>query len=121
VLKDVGRKKREKKTVKSDDAAVSEYLWEDHLIAGSSVGEWNAKAIDNLCMISNWLRERMLCWWKRKVVSSYVSWMKAKYDIKDPKTGEDTDCVQLEGDVHDATNPAQDRYVWNKEGRQAYK
>jgi hypothetical protein len=80
-LDDIARQQRERKAVKSDDAAVPEYLWTDHLAAGSSVTEWDAKAMDDLRRVSSWLRERMLCWWKRKVVSLYVTWMKEKYSL----------------------------------------
>jgi hypothetical protein len=45
--------------VKSDDAEVPEYLWEEHLTAGSTMRDWDAKAMDDLRRISSWLRERM--------------------------------------------------------------
>jgi hypothetical protein len=37
VLEDVSRQNRERKAVKADGAAVPEYLWTEHLIAGSKV------------------------------------------------------------------------------------
>jgi hypothetical protein len=48
LLKDMAQQQREQKAVKSDDAAVPEYLWEEHLMTGSEVNDWNSKSIDNL-------------------------------------------------------------------------
>jgi hypothetical protein len=96
-LDNIARQQQERKAVKLDDAAVPECLWEEHLTAGSSVTKWDAKAMDDLRRVSSWLRERMLCWWKRKVVSSYIAWMKEKYKIEPSSLGEDTVNVNLAG------------------------
>jgi hypothetical protein len=76
----VSRQHRERKAVKSNAAAVPEYLWEEHLTSGSKVQDWNDQAIHNLRVVSSWLRERMMGWWKWKVVMPYVAWMKDKYN-----------------------------------------
>ena len=48
LLEDVSRQQRERKAVKADDAAVPEYLWREHLMAGSWKTEWDVKALDSL-------------------------------------------------------------------------
>jgi hypothetical protein len=96
-----------------DDAAVPEYLWEEHLKGGSQVKEWDAIALHNLHAVSSWLQGHMLCFWKRKVESSYVVWMKDKYGIKDPAT----DASVME---HSSEN-GQKHYVWSPNGRDSYK
>jgi hypothetical protein len=42
------RQLRERKAVKSDDAEIPEYLWEEHLMEGSKVSDWNDRAIADL-------------------------------------------------------------------------
>jgi hypothetical protein len=64
LLEDVSHQQRECKVVKSDDAAVPKYLWEEHLTAGSKVLDWNFRAMHDLIAVSSWLRDRMLCWRK---------------------------------------------------------
>jgi hypothetical protein len=66
LLEEVSRENRERKAMKSDDAAVpKKYLWEEHLTSGSKVKERNDQAMHDLRIVSSWLRERMLAWWKR--------------------------------------------------------
>jgi hypothetical protein len=116
LLKDVSRQQQERKAVKADDAAVPEYLWEEHLMTGSEVNDWNSKSIDNLRRVSSWLREHMLRWWKRRVVSSYVSWMKSKYEIEDG-TADPPIVSYQSGNI----SYKHGLYSWTKDGRAQYK
>jgi hypothetical protein len=120
LLEDVSRQTRERKAVKSDDAAVPEYLWEDHLKTGSKVDVWDEKAMHDLRIVSSWLRDRMLCWWKRKVTSSYVTWMKAKYTIVD-ESSDSTVQVSLEGNGKEWFPYGRDCYRWSEAGQNLYR
>jgi hypothetical protein len=120
LLEDVSRQQRERKAVKADDAAVPEYLWEEHLREGSGMSEWDKKAVHDLRTVSSWLRERMLCWWKRKVVSSYVKWMKEKYVIEEWMVDR-TVKVNLAGGGDEWCGYGQDRYEWESGGRDFYR
>jgi hypothetical protein len=74
-LKDITREQRERKAVKSDDAAVPEYLWEDQLLDGMEAREWNSTQLKKVRRVSTWLRSKMLRWWKRHVTTLYMSWI----------------------------------------------
>jgi hypothetical protein len=58
--------------------------WEEHQREGSQVQEWDAKALHDLQMVTRWLQTQISSFWRRKVGSSYVEWMKEKYLINDP-------------------------------------
>jgi hypothetical protein len=79
-LEDVSGQNRERKVVKCDDAAVPEYLLEEHLKTGSKIGNWNDKARQGLQVVSSCFWDQMLCWWKRKMTMSYITWMKMRYN-----------------------------------------
>ncbi len=66
VLADIARENRDRKAVKSDDAAVPEYLWEDHLLEGLKEREWDDIKLAKVRRVATWLRSKMLQWWKRK-------------------------------------------------------
>jgi hypothetical protein len=81
-LDKISREHRQHKAVKSDNAQVPEYLWDSHLLEGCEGTNWNADVIGKVRTVTEWLRARMLGWWKRKVTSSYSAWVKTKYGIK---------------------------------------
>jgi hypothetical protein len=60
---------------------VPEYLWEEHLTEGGQVQDWDLQTIRQLRSLSAWLREQMMCWWKRKVTLLYAAWVKLKYKL----------------------------------------
>jgi hypothetical protein len=78
------------------------------------VSKWDAKAMDNLRRVSSWLREQMMCRWKRKVVSSYITWMKLKYELEISSSRDDTVSVNLEGGGNVWIAYGQDR-IWGQE------
>jgi hypothetical protein len=119
LLEDVARQQRERKAVKSDDAEVPEYLWEEHLIAGSEKLKWDAKDMDSLRRVSTWLRGKMLCWWKRQVLRSYVKWMKNEYLIADSK-GDSGSWLEL-GQKLGKDDELHWQYRWSTTGRDDYK
>jgi hypothetical protein len=82
-LEDIARDKREQKVCKADDAAVPEYLWEEHLLNGLEEQQWDESRLKKIRVLSNWLRSKMLRWWKRNVTVSYVKWAAEKYELKD--------------------------------------
>ena len=53
--------------MKSDDAAVPEYLWEDHLLEVFKEREWDDTKLEKGRRLATWLRSTMLGWWKREV------------------------------------------------------
>jgi hypothetical protein len=69
--------------VKSDDAAVPEYLWEEHLLEGLKEREWDEIKLVKVRRVATWLRSKMLRWWKRKATTSYIHWQKDKYTLPD--------------------------------------
>jgi hypothetical protein len=77
-LDEISRKHRQRKAVKSDKAQVPEYLWKAHLLEGCEGINQDGDIILKVCTVINWLRKQMLNWWKRKVTSSYVAWVKSK-------------------------------------------
>jgi hypothetical protein len=77
----LGREHRQGKAVKSDNAQVPEYLWEAHLLEGCEGINLDDDVILKVPTVINWLRKQMLNWWKRKVTSSYVAWVKSKYGL----------------------------------------
>jgi hypothetical protein len=83
VLEEISQESRERKAVKPDDADVPEYLWESHLLEEVEGEDWDEETLKKVRRLTEWLRSKMLRWWKRKGTSSYVSWMKEKYEIKD--------------------------------------
>jgi hypothetical protein len=78
ILDKISRDLREKKAVKADGAAISEYLWEDHLV-DDDVCEWSPLDQVGLPRAMDLLRGRMLRWWKKRVTTSYLSWMKKEH------------------------------------------
>mgnify|MGYP000400063954 CR=1 FL=1 len=83
VLKDVARENRDRKAVKSDDATVPEYLWEEHLLEDLKEREWDDIKLVKVRRVATWLRSKMLRWWKRKATTSYIHWQKDKYTLPD--------------------------------------
>jgi hypothetical protein len=82
-LLDISREYRDRKAVKADDADVPKYLWEEHLVEGLDVQDWDATKLVKIRKVSEWLRSKMWKWWTRNVTKSYVSWDETKYDLKD--------------------------------------
>jgi hypothetical protein len=80
------RDTRERNATKADNAAVPEYLWEEHLLEGVSEQEWDATKLVKIRKLSSWLRSNMLNRWKRNVTASYINWVKEKYELDDVKT-----------------------------------
>lgn len=73
---DAARAIREQKAVKSDDAAVPEHLWKDHLFAKAGwEKKWsgNRGEFEKACIL---LKSRMLLWWRRMVTRSLNNWLK---------------------------------------------
>jgi hypothetical protein len=68
------QEQRERKAVKSDDAAVPESLWEEQLLKGLNTQQWDHKQLAKVCKVSTWLQSTMLRWWKRHVITSYFAW-----------------------------------------------
>jgi hypothetical protein len=121
LLEEVSRENRERKAVKSDDAAVPKYLWEEHLTSGSRVKEWNDQVMHDLINVLRWLRKRMLAWWKQKVESSYVTWMKAKYSFIEEDAKDATVQANLVGKGKEWFRYGRDCYAWADDGRDAYR
>jgi hypothetical protein len=82
-LQGISREQRDRKAVKSDDAGVPEYLWEDELLDGLESVDWDAAKLKKVRRVSTWLRTMMLRWWKRSVTTSYIQWAKEKYELTD--------------------------------------
>jgi hypothetical protein len=87
-LDEISREHRQRKAVKSDNAKVPEYLWEAHLLEGCEGINQNGDVISQVRTVIDWLREQMLRWWKRKVTSSYVAWVKSKYRLTENNIGD---------------------------------
>jgi hypothetical protein len=85
-LEDIARDKQEQKACKADDAAVPEYLWEEHLLNGLKEQQWDNTKLQKVRRLSKWLRSKMLCWWKRNVTFSYIKWAAEKYELTDVTT-----------------------------------
>ncbi len=81
----------------------------------------DAKAVHDLRFVSRLLRDAMLRWWKRKVVCSYVSWMKDKYSLRAPSLSDNIVAVNLGGEGHEWYHLGRERYERTKEGRDRYK
>jgi hypothetical protein len=86
VLEDIAWDKSKRKACKADDAAVPEYLWEEHLLNGLEKRDWDDANLQKLRRLSQWLRSKMLQWWKRNVTISYIKWAAAKYELMDTTT-----------------------------------
>jgi hypothetical protein len=118
VLSDISREHRDRKAVKSDDAAVPEYLWEEHLLEGLEDQEWDDTKLVKIRRVSEWLRSKMFRWWTRNVTRSYVYWAEAKYDLKDVKSK--VHWVRWNGVGYEWTNlEGKDRWA-QAEGRRSY-
>jgi hypothetical protein len=85
-LQGISREQRDRKAVKFDDADVPEYLWEDELLEGLEIVDWDATKLKHVRQVSTWLRTMMLRWWKRSVTTSYIQWAKEKYELTDVET-----------------------------------
>jgi hypothetical protein len=80
LLNEIDRVNQERKAVKLDDAAIPEYLWEEHLLEGIPHQPWSDEEdMKKVRLLTGWLRRKMLAWWKRNVTISYVAWAKTKY------------------------------------------
>jgi hypothetical protein len=79
ILDKISRDLREKEAVKSDDAAIPEYLWEDHLV-DDDIRDWSHQDRVGLPCAMDLLRGRML-------TTSYLSWMKEEHPrLRNKKT-----------------------------------
>jgi hypothetical protein len=124
ILDQIARDLRERKAVKSDDAAIPEYLWEEHLTA-DDVRVWTPSDRVGLPRAMDLLRARMLRWWKKRVTTSYLVWLKEEH----PRLRRKGASV-IEGGVdafEDAGGTAKcwwrdrkDGYRWKSGGRQEY-
>jgi hypothetical protein len=108
-LEDISREQRQRKAVKSDDAEVPEYLWEDQLLEVMKMETADDDTLNKIRRISMWLRTKMLRWWKRKVTTSYINWAKDKYSLSDVQ--ENIDWIKWNGE----------KYVWSKDGKGDYR
>jgi hypothetical protein len=78
LLEKIFRDLPEQKVVKSDNAEVPDYLWEDHLV-DDNVCNWSPPNQVGLLGAMKLLRERMLRWWKKPVTTSYLHWLKEEH------------------------------------------
>jgi hypothetical protein len=69
---------REQKATKVDDADVSKFLWYEHL-CDDGERSWTEAEKQQLPAAANTLRAGMLRFWKRKVTTSFVRWVKKKH------------------------------------------
>jgi hypothetical protein len=83
VLQDITQEQRNRKAVKSGNAEIPEYLWEDQLLADLEGQEWDEAKLKKVRRVSGWLCTMMLRWWKKKVTTSYIAWAKDKYALTD--------------------------------------
>jgi hypothetical protein len=78
ILNKVAREKRERKATKSDNAEIPEYLWEEHLLQ-DGVTPWVVTNRGKLRRAISLMRSRMLCWWKERVLASFLGWTRQQY------------------------------------------
>jgi hypothetical protein len=107
--KGVSREQRDQKVVKSDDAAIPKYLWEEQLLEGLTRVEWNESKLLKIRRLSTWLRKKMLHWWKRHVTTAYITWAKEKYSLTN--VGDKVEWIERKGS----------EYSWSKGGRESYR
>jgi hypothetical protein len=117
VLEDVARENRDRKAVKSDDAAVPEYLWEEHLLEGLKEREWDEIKLVKVRRVATWLRSKMLRWWKRKATTSYIHWQKDKYTLPDVEDKVEW-ISRNEGCEFEWSNES---FSWTQEGKGKYR
>jgi hypothetical protein len=105
ILAGISKNLRERKATKSDDAPVPMSMWEEHLVEdGERV--WNQKERKNLTKACDLLRRRMLKWWKKRVHSSFWTWLNKKYESEFEKIERINE--QSKGGVRFENG----RYVW---------
>ena len=107
---DTAKAIREQKAVKSDDAEVPEYLWEEHLFEGTGWAKvWfdDQEKFGRACKL---LKSRMLRWWKRTVTRSLNVWIDERYPHIQEKFCECGSVVARKGES----------YVWSEKGRVTY-
>jgi hypothetical protein len=112
VFNEVDKILRERKAMKSDDAAVPEYLWLEYLVEDGP-SEWSAKQQGGLPAAMDLLPGRMLCWWKTCLTWSFWKWMKKIHPVVKQLTSRPRDT----GVVWDA---AVGRYRWKRLGLREY-
>jgi hypothetical protein len=93
----IARTEREKKAVKADDAEVPRYLWEEHYYE-TSTRQWADKDRPRVERAFDGFRLFALRWWKRKVTSSFGSWMKEKHKDDEPVSTKAEDKQHCEND-----------------------
>jgi hypothetical protein len=117
MLDDIARKNQNRKAVKSDDAAVPEYLWEDNLLEGIKDQAWDDTKLVKVRRVATWLRSKMLRWWKRQVTTSYIAWAKVKYSLADVE--EKVEWIERDASCKFSWSKAS--YSWFKEGKGDYR
>jgi hypothetical protein len=102
ILAGISKNLRERKATKSDDAPVPMSMWEEHLVEdGERV--WTQKERKKLTKACDLLRRRMLKWWKKRVHSSFWTWLNKKYKAEFERiNGQSKGGVRFENG----------RYVW---------
>jgi hypothetical protein len=85
VLHEITREKRERKATKADGADVPECLWEEHLLKDCPT-PWVLEERTRLVRHGiKLLPKCMLTWWKRKVTTSFLDWVREQH-TELPKT-----------------------------------
>ena len=78
LLDDITREARERKATKADDAEVPVYLWFEHMFEDGDCA-WTMQQQEQIKAQADWMRGRMLSWWKMKVRKSLFTYLKSKY------------------------------------------
>jgi hypothetical protein len=103
---EANREDRERKATKSDDADVPTGLWYDHLCK-EDVRKWSAVDRARIPNTVKTIQLSMLMFWKEKVASSFVDWMKKKHpSIK-----------EIDRSYGKLESFREGRYGWANEGR----
>ena len=79
---EIARENRDRKATKSDDAEVPEYLWLEHLVQAGE-RRWTDEEIMKLLSAMHTVREGCLRWWKRRVTTSLLTYVKLRYETYD--------------------------------------
>lgn len=74
----ITREKRERLASKADDAEIPEYLWCEHLVDDGIGWTWDEVSRPQFQSSINFLRSRMLAWWKSNVRRTFLAWLKKK-------------------------------------------
>jgi hypothetical protein len=116
---------RKRKAVKSNDAAILEYLWKEHL-ADDDMCSWTPCDWVGLQYAIDLLRQRMLRLWKKRVTTFYLPWLKEEHPWfrkKEARVAKGE--VNLQRDACERVQSwwqhREDRYCWKPGVKQDYK